>query len=604
MARTTRLPLLLASLSLALGCGDDSSDPSSAETESTGMVSTGGPTAGDPTSGQPTSTSDDASTTDIEPGTTSSNEETSTGPDASSSTGGSLDTSTGTTGTQVETTLDISRIGRYAPEPLSDLFDEGAAEIAAYDPVTQSLFVTNGMTDSIDVLDLSDPTTPTFVQSIGTDDPTLAGPTSVAVAGGVVAAAFPADDDVSAGHILFFDVDGTALADVEVGVLPDMVTFSPDGTRVVVANEGEPTGYAPGDVDPEGSISIIDVSGGVDSASVTTVGFNGLTEDDLDESTRVFGPGSSIAQDLEPEYVAISADGSTAWVSLQENNAIAIVDLDAGTLTGVVGAGFQDHSVVPLDPSDRDDTINIRTGPVLGMRQPDAIAAFSVDGVDYIVAANEGDAREYDGLEEEARIADLTLDPTAFPNAADLQQDEAFGRLNATNVHGDDDGDGDFDSLYAFGSRSVTIYDAAGTLVWDSEDLIEQTTAEAFPADFNANNDENDSFESRSDNKGPEPEGLTVGEAFGVPYLFVGLERIGGFMTWDISDPSAPVLHSYINDRDFDGDAEAGTAGDLAPEGVLYIPAADSATENPLLVITYEVSGTVSIYELTEVPKR
>ncbi len=539
-------------------------------------------------------------TTEPDPG----NESSST-TDADDSTSTSDDASSTTTGATVETTIEITRIGRYAPEPLADIFDEGAAEIAAFDPISQSLFVTNGNTDSIDVLDLSDPTAPAFVQTLGTDDPDLSGPTSVAVADGVVAAAFPAGADVSDGQVLFFDTDGTELGGVTVGALPDMVTFGPDGTTVFVANEGEPEGYEAGQVDPEGSISIIDVSGGVadvDASDVTTADFTALTMADIDASTRVFGPGASIAQDLEPEYVAVAPDGQTAWVSLQENNALAIVDVAAGTVTDVVGLGFQDHSVVALDPSDRDEAIDLRTGPVLGMRMPDAIAAFEVGGETFIVTANEGDGREYDGFEEEDRLADIALDPVAFPDAAELQQDEAFGRLTITLANGDTDMDGDYDELYCFGSRSVSIFDAAGALVWDSGDEIEQVTAAAFPDDFNANNDENDSFESRSDNKGPEPEGVTVGTAFGTPYVFAGLERIGGFMTWDVSDPAAPVFHSYVNPRDFSGDAEAGTADDLAPEGMLFVSADDSPTDNPLLIVTNEVSGTTSIYEITEVP--
>lgn len=538
------------------------------------------------------------STTEPDPtrgsGSTSSLDSSASGSDSSGSTGGAI-----------ANTIEITRIGRYAPEPLADIFDEGAAEIAAFDAVSQSLFITNGNTGSIDVLDLSDPTAPVFVQTMGTDGPDLAGPTSVAVADGVVAAAFPAADGISDGRVLFFDADGTELGSVTVGALPDMVTFGPDGTTVFVANEGEPDGYDAGQIDPEGSISIIDVSGGVadvEDADVTTADFTALTMADIDASTRVFGPGASIAQDLEPEYVAVAPNGETAWVSLQENNALAIIDVATGTVTDVIGLGFQDHSVVPLDPSDRDDTIDLRTGPVLGMRMPDAIAAFDVGGETFIVTANEGDGREYDGFEEEERLADITLDPVAFPDAAELQEDEAFGRLTITLANGDTDMDGDYDELYCFGSRSVSIFDAAGALVWDSGDEIEQVTAAAFPDDFNANNDENGSFESRSDNKGPEPEGVTVGTAFGTPYVFAGLERIGGFMTWDVSDPTAPVFHSYVNPRDFSGDAEAGTADDLAPEGMLFVSADDSPTENPLLIVTNEVSGTTSIFEITEVP--
>ncbi|MEX1365832.1 MAG: choice-of-anchor I family protein [Nannocystaceae bacterium] len=581
--------LLLCAATALAACGDDV--PSGEGAGSSGSDS-GSSTSTNP---DPTTPGD---TTEGPQGTTDAEDTTTSQGETESETEG---TSTG----EVEMMLDIQRIGRYAPEPLSDLFDEGAAEIAAFDPVTQSLFVTNGMTGSIDVIDLSDATMPTFVQALSPADPGLGSPTSVAVSDGVVAASVPSATDAQPGQVVFFDVDGTELSSVTVGALPDMVTFSPDGTLVLTANEGEPTGYLGGDEDPEGSVSIIDVSGGVlgvTAMDVSTAGFGALTMADIDATTRVFGPGSTIAEDLEPEYVAVSGDSTTAWVSLQENNALAIVDLVAGTVTDVVGLGLVDHSMTGLDASDQDDAIDIATAPVFGMRQPDAIAAFEIGGSTYVATANEGDARDYGGLDEAARISSLPLDATVFPNAADLQMGTSIGRLQVTDQNGDIDDDGDYDELWVFGSRSVSIFDAAGVLVWDSGDEIEQVTAAAFPDDFNCDNDENGTFESRSDNKGPEPEGLTVGEAFGTPYLFVGLERIGGFMVWDVSDPSAPQQLLYINPRDFTGDAAMGTADDLGPEGLLFIEAASSPTGQPLVVVTNEVSGTVSIYELTLVP--
>jgi hypothetical protein len=251
----------------------------------------------------------------------------------------------------------------------------------------------------------------------------------------------------------------------------------------------------------------------------------------------------------------VSSDGTVAWATLQENNALALIDVASATVTGIVGLGLVDHSVTGLDPSDRDDTIAIATHPVFGMRQPDAIAAFEANGSTWLVTANEGDARDYDGLDEEARISSQDLDPAVFPDAAALQAPEVLGRLGVSVPSSDVDGDGDLDRLWAFGSRSVSIFDAQGALVWDSGDAMEQTTAQLFPLHFNATNDDNDSFDNRSDNKGPEPEGLAVGEAFGTQYVFVGLERIGGMMVWSLDDPTAPQLWGYVNPRDFAGDA-------------------------------------------------
>ncbi len=616
--------LLLLACTLVAACGDDSGQLNATTEDSTDtdtLGTTSSPTPDTTTSSTPdTTTSSTPDTTTTSQSTTGSTSEGSTGEtgtvtsDSDGSTGTSTtgdgtdtqgDTEPGTSTGEQPSVLSIDRIGRYAPEPLADLFDEGAAEISAYDPVSQSLLVTNGQTHAIDVLDLSDPTTPTLVQSITFADPDLSAPTSVSVNNGVVAAAVPNANDTEPGQVIFFEVDGTELASVVVGVLPDMVTFTPDGQRVLVANEGEPSGYEAGDIDPEGSVSIIDVSAGVanvDQADVSTAGFGNLSAGDLDATTRVFGPGSTIAQDLEPEYVAVSPDSSTAWVSLQENNALALVDIATATVTGVVGAGLVDHSLTGIDASDDDGVINIATWPVHGMRQPDSLIAFEDGGSTWIVSANEGDARDYSGLEEESRISDLSLDPTVFPNAADLQLDVNLGRLQATTENGDIDGDGEYDELWSFGSRSVTVFDASGAVVWDSGDAIEQAVAATFPADFNCDNDENGTFDGRSDNKGPEPEGLAVGEAFGTRYLFVGLERFGGFMVWEFDDPAAPVEWGIVNLRDFAGDPEMGTADDLAPEGLVFISANDSPTGSPLLVVTNEVSGTVSIYELTLVP--
>jgi Ca2+-binding RTX toxin-like protein len=250
-----------------------------------------------------------------------------------------------------------------------------------------------------------------------------------------------------------------------------------------------------------------------------------------------------------------------------------------------------------LDASDEDGNINIRNWPVQGMYQPDAIATFAVNGETYIVTANEGDARDYDGFSEEVRVADLTLDPDAFPNADELQAEAALGRLTVTNTLGDPDGDGDFDQLFSFGARSFSIWDSAGNLVFDSGDDFERITAELLPDEFNSDNDENDSLDSRSDAKGPEPEGVVTGVVDGRTYAFIGLERIGGIMVYDVTNPVSPSFVQYINTRDFEGNAEAGTAGDLGPEGLVFIAAEDSPTGRPLLAVANEVSGSTTLYD-------
>ena len=491
--------------------------------------------------------------------------------------------------------IELAVAGTYA----SGVFDEGAAEISAYDPWTRRLFVTNANANTVDVLDIRNPRRPRLQFTIDLSA-YGAGVNSVAVSHGIVAVAVEADPKQDPGRVVFFDVKGRYLNDVTVGALPDMVTFTPDGTRVLVANEGEPDDdYL---VDPEGSVSIIDISAGIAAASVATADFQAYNGLDL-APIRIFGPGASVAQDLEPEYIAVSADSRTAWVSLQEANAIAIVDIDNARVTDLVPLGTKDHGVIQnaIDASNRDDGINLKAWPVVGMYQPDAIAAYEVDGETYIVTANEGDSRDYDGYSEEARIGDVNddflVDPSAYPDLALLTDDARLGRLNMTTATGDTDRDGDIDVLHVYGGRSFSILNAAGEMVYDSGSELERILADVLPEEFNSTNDENGSFDNRSDDKGPEPEGVTVGEIGGRHYAFIGLERIGGIMVYDVSNPIAPRFVQYINNRDFAGDAAAGTAGDLGPEGLTFIPARHRGGR-PLLAVTNEISGTTTLYTI------
>ncbi|MEM7584394.1 MAG: choice-of-anchor I family protein [Acidobacteriota bacterium] len=471
---------------------------------------------------------------------------------------------------------------------------EGASEIVTYDPMSQRLFTVNATAATVDIIDISNPMMPSLVSSI---DVTGFGAVanSVAVANGVVAVAVEADPAQSPGRVAFYNTNGALLGDVVVASLPDMVTFTPDGTKLLVANEGEPNdAYT---VDPQGIVSIVDVSGGIGSATVTNIGFGafnvgGPRAAELPADVRIFGPNATVAQDLEPEYIAISPDGSTAYVSLQENNAVAIIDIENARIQAIAALGFKDHSLPGngLDASNRDDAINIANWPVRGMYQPDAIDAFSVGGTNYVISANEGDARDYDGFSEEERMGDLVLDPTAFPNAADLQQDENLGRLLSTTTLGDTDQDGDYDVLYSYGARSFSIWDGTtGALVYDSGDQFEQITAMQIPEIFNTN-DDGESFDARSDDKGPEPEAVVVGQVGDRLLAFIGLERVGGIMVYDITDPTAPQFVVY----------EPSAPGDLSPEGMDFVPAAQSPTGNPLVVVSNEVSGTVSTYQVNE----
>ena len=227
------------------------------------------------------------------------------------------------------------------------------------------------------------------------------------------------------------------------------------------------------------------------------------------------------------------------------------------------------------------------------MYQPDGMIGFVIDGKQYYAAANEGDSRDYDGYSEEVRVEDLTLD-SSF--AADIQQEENLGRLKTTTANGDADGDDTYETVYSYGARSFSIYDADLNMVYDSGSILEDETAKIIPGGFNSNNDENDSMDSRSDDKGPEPEAVVFAAIGGHNYLFVMLERVSGIAVFVVDDPTAPTFEQYVHSRIFDGVAADGTAGDLGPESGVFIPAEDSPTDDALLVVANEVSGTTTIY--------
>lgn len=622
------------------GCGgDDGSDGASGETGETGAQGDPGATGMDGTQGDKG-----------DPGEPGQQGEQGPGGDAGPAGEAGPAGDAGPPGTSGPVGLNLKLLGRYS----TGVFDGSAAEIVDYDPPSQRLFVVNANDSTVDVLDLSDPTAPTKLSNPNikadlvtagsvTAEAEVGDANSVSVSDGFVAVAVAADSATANGWVAFYQASDLAFqAAVEVGVLPDMLTFTPDGSKVVVACEGEPEDSY--DTDPEGSVAIIDVSGGVASVTathVTLVGFTdfnvgGSREAEVPADLRIFGQLSSgtpstVAQDLEPEYVTVSEDSTTAWVTLQENNGVAVIDLSAGSVTALVALGFKDHSLPgnELDVSNDDHGINIRNWPVFGMYQPDAIASDVVAGETYLVTANEGDARDYDGFSEEYRIKDIAdvseligaidLDNPTFGDEAFLSADENLGRLNFTTTLG---GDGcvltagmpapgcTYRKLYAYGARSFSIWNSAGQLVFDSGHDIEVRLAQRLPNDFNATNDENN-FDNRSDDKGPEPEALTVAEIEGRHYAFVGLERVGGIMIYDITNPQAPEFVSYRNDRDFSvvfdtdggGDPDPSAqqladVGDLGPEGLVYIGPADSPTGVPLLVVASEVSGTTTIYEV------
>ena len=577
--------------------------------------------------------------------------------------------------------ITLNYLGRYS----ANIFGASAAEIPAFDPVNQRIFIVNAQKGAVDVLNAADPANPVLLQELTVESITEgAVVNSIAYKGGYLAVAVEAPTKTDNGWVALFDATSLEMLGYEqVGAQPDMVTFTPDGEYVLTANEGEPsTDYQ---IDPVGSISILGVSEG-QLVEVRTAGFSAFnTQADALRSAgvRIYGPNASVEQDLEPEYIAISSDSGTAWVSLQENNALAKVDIATATVTDILPLGYKDHGTAGngLDVSDSDDAINIDTWPgVLGMYQPDSIAAYEVDGETLLVTANEGDSRAWGeddqaywdgdaskGFVEEFRVKHLVhvsgfdrragddlppqlrdlaagalLNPTTFAycgataaDPGDCRADENLGRLTVAWTDGyrkDANGDpvlfdasgnqnlaGDrlmYDNLYAYGARSFSIRDGEGQLVWDSGDQLEQYFASdacmlganrTIPCSdyFNATHDEGDTFDNRSDNKGPEPEGVTVGQLGNKTFAFIGLERIGGVMAWDITDPTAPVLVDYLNTREdwttADPSTVLATAGDLGPEGLVFIAPEDSPNGEALLVIGNEVSGTTAVYQINQI---
>ena len=392
------------------------------------------------------------------------------------------------------------------------------------------------------------------------------------------------------------------------GALPDMLTFTPNGRFVLTANEGQPLGdYS---FDPEGSVSIIDMTGGAASltdADVTTADFRAFNNVTLDPSIRIFGPGATVAQDLEPEYLTVSHDSATAWVTLQENNALAVIDLKEGRVTSLVGLGFKDHNVAGfgLDGGRDDGAIRIQPWKVRGMYLPDGIASFRHQSETYLVTANEGDVREYPGINaagtEVVEIEDIALDSTAFPAAvaATLKsRPNGIGRLKVIGVRRR--------HRRRWRLRRAVLVRRAFVL-----DLVVRRSPgvrqRRFPrADHRRRVPEQlqrqqhrNTRDDRSDDKGPEPEGVTVAKLFGRPYVFVMLERIGGIAVFEVTNPAAPLFVQDVNTRNFSAATNTAAAGDLGPEAARVVPAEVSPTGAPLLLVSNEVSGSLRVFTIS-----
>lgn len=538
--------------------------------------------------------------------------------------------------------VELSVLGSHR----TDIFDEGASEIVGYYPAKQQTLVVNAQAGTVQVLDSSDAAKPTLVTELatagmssddGTTVPEGAVANSVAVrADGLAAVALEAPTKTDDGWVAFFDLTGDEpqqLGAVGAGALPDSIVFDKDGTYGVVANEGEPADdYS---VDPEGSVGIITLPEAVEAPSqdsVKTADFHDFEGDALPDGVRIYGgredadtgtPEFPVSENLEPEYSAVI--GTKAYVTLQEANAIAVVDLPSAKTEKLMPMGTQDVSVVPFDVSDKDDKFNLQNWPVESFLQPDTIKSVEIGGKDYLLTANEGDTRDYDAYSEEARVKDLGDEKEGLPPVCDslfegdgpgdeapvskeeMLKDENLGRLKITTADGLLEDGSCYETIYGVGGRSFSILDTDGNQVFDSGADFEQITEEALPDFFNSDNTESN-FDNRSDDKGPEPEAIEVGQIGEKTYAFIGLERIGGIFVYDITDPANSEYVTYVNNRDFSVQPEdnVADAGDSGPESIVFVPTADLTADGAavkagnagMLIVGNEVTGSTTFYNV------
>jgi hypothetical protein len=458
-----------------------------------------------------------------------------------------------------------------------------------------------------------------------------------------VATLIPTANTSTQGKIAFYDLTSgfsggsRNLVTLDVGFHPDSVTFSADGTKLVIVNEGE---FNAGVANPSttgnaaGSISVIDLTSITNTAGIaaltngnvstfdfssgnldTGVNLNGIRNSsaaalglgtasaqafiaDVPNFTTLAGSDPDFFKGMEPEFAAVLGD--KVHVTLQENNAIATFDLTSNKWTAVRNLGTITQTI---DASDQDGPSISINDTVKGLPMPDTMKAFTSSGTNYLITVNEGDARGDD--RDVSRFGDIAggdsmntiLDTTTvFPaTQTGSRANSVMGRLNVSRLDGDTGanggtaGDGKIDEAVMIGTRSMTIWNAdTGAKVWDSGQStstnFETLLASLDPTRFNMNNGLTSNFDTRSDDKGPEPEALTIGQ-FGSSLLaFVGLERQNGLMVYDITDVNNPTFVSYLNSQ---------TDGLISPESMVYIPAGQSPTGSALLLTGYEGTGSL-----------
>ncbi|MDT4035688.1 choice-of-anchor I family protein [Staphylococcus hominis] len=508
--------------------------------------------------------------------------------------------------------LNVTHTGRYTSG--AD-FDNGGTEIVKYNPTTGDAYSINGDKEALDIIDAAHPNADGTINLkkriyLQDNDIEAGDVTSVAVhpSGDYFAVSAPAIDKTQPGTVAFYDKNGDYLNHVTVGSLPDMVTFSKDGKYVLVANEGEPNDdYT---VNPEGSVSVIDVTSGPSHLNAQDIR-TALFTKEHQKGLRTIGSNAEDAYlNIEPEYIAVDNQSKYAYVTLQEVSAIAKIDIENASIVDVKALPYKDHSLVQnsMDTSDKDDKTELRRVPVLGLLQPDGIETYEYNGETYLVIANEGDSQDYKGYSEETRVKkikdDIQLDATYYQGYTQeeldemvkngLFDDDQLGRLKVTTDQPFKDENGKYHALVSYGGRSFSILRASDLeMIYDSGNDIEQRILELLPERFNADyKDYNDiEVDGRSDDKGPEVENVVVGQVGHHSYAFVGLERVGGIMIYDITNPYEPYFVKYLYDPD---------NKDISPEGITFERAEESPNGKPLLIASFEVSGTTSTWELDD----
>jgi len=518
------------------------------------------------------------------------------------------------TDTRQVDSIELNFLGTYQNKRFwDDLNKIGTALISTYAPESKWVFTVNGLDGTLDIFDISTPKNPFYVRSI---DFRRLGyghrPTNVVYKNGIIAASAEQRIRQQQGKLIFFDPWGNYLAETIVGSQPDFVAFTPDGCKVLVANEGEPNDEYTWD--PEGSVSIVDLSSGLSflESKIVHVGFQQFNKFNIDKNIRITGPNATVPQDLEPESISITPDGRLAYVSLQENNAVGVLDLVTYRWIALLPLGFKDWTFGAAFSGKGIDfrrngaptwgSINAGSETYLpsfikGQYQPDEIRIFQHNGEIYFLSANEGDSRNYQSRQgdgdgdptnefynEEVFVTDFCNPSKLIPYSNQIVSSSVcsgisslinFGPPNNNNplrvskIGGDIDGDGVIDELYTFGGRSISIWTGDGKLVWDSgsdfEEMLSgnkyvgkafnlQIISKGKEAITSSNPFYNASFDRtgndrRSDRQGPEPEGTALGKIGDKLFAFIGIERPGGVAVYDITNPLSPTFQYYLNFR-------------------------------------------------------